>query len=226
MSVAKGTEMKAKTDTGTGKTVWAGARRGAVAAGTAAFAATAWAAALPSRGAETTALAVPPPGHADGETCAHMAIPPLEKMNFFKITMAFHATPSNSLTAAVGTDADGDGRLSLREQAVEFGWDGGAWFIRRQTPSAWWERERLEWAGGGAGPRQFEAVRWLRSADPDFRLCLSAGGMPLASWDGPDAWLPQEALHGGLVRVTARGEGVEGLAVLTAGAEGTILNIR
>ena len=172
--------------------------------------------------ASVQTVAVPPPAHADTESCAHLAVPPLADRTALRVALALNASPSNSLSAAVGVDADGDGRLSLREQALEFGWDGGAWFIRRRTPQGW---ERYEWPGPD-GPQVFEAV--LSFGQPGRRwLRLSVGGVPLVGgsfWVG--GWLPPEAVEGGVVRVTARGSGVGGTAEVAATTEGTVLLLR
>ena len=134
------------------------------------------AAALLVSGADTVSTAVPPPVSADTERCVHLAVPPPAGKDFIKVSMSFNASPSNSLSVAFGADADGDGRLSLREQAAALGWDNGAWFVRRPGASAW---ERLEEAGA-AGPRLLEAVLWLRSATAGPRLALSVDGTPAA----------------------------------------------
>ena len=71
----------------------------------------------------------------------------------------------------------------------------------------------------------FEAVLWPRRTHAETRLSLKADGAALVA-GGTEAWAPREALDGGLARVTARGAGVEGSATLSAGADGTVLNIR
>ena len=163
---------------------------------------------------------VPPPAHADMESCAHLAVPPLEGRTSLRVALAFGASPSNSLSVAIGADADGDGGLSLREQSAEFGWDGGSWFIRRRSPYGW---ERYEWPGA-EGRRFFEAALNLSGSGPR-RLKLSADGEQLAALPAED-WLPREALDGGLIRVTARGAGVDGAAGAVPVTEGTVLIVR
>lgn len=166
-------------------------------------------------------VVVPPPVFADTETAAHVPLPPLGDKQHFKVSLDFNASPSNCLTVAFGRDADGDGRLSLREQAVELGWDG-AWFIRRKGVSAW---ERYELAGTD-GRHLFEASQWLHRTRPDQRLTLSADGVPLAFGNETEAWLPISALDGGTARVTARGAGVAGAAEMTANADGLALKLK
>lgn len=171
--------------------------------------------------ADVAQIAIPPPAFADTEIATHIAVPPLEGKSFFKVSAAFNASPSNSLTVAFGVDADGDGRLSLREQTVETGWDG-VWFIRRKGVCGW---ERLEQTGT-EGRRLFEATRWMHRAEPQQRLALSVDGTP--PMFGPDVatWLPLSALDGGMARVTARGRGVEGAAERVTGMDGIILKLK
>ena len=40
------------------------------------------------------------------------------------------ASPSNAAEVAIGTDADGDGNLSVEESAYAFGYDCGTWYCR------------------------------------------------------------------------------------------------
>lgn len=171
--------------------------------------------------ADAAPVAVPPPAFADTETAAQILLPPLADKSFVKVSMDFNASPSNCLTVAFGVDADGDGRLSLREQTVETGWDG-VWFIRRKGVSGW---ERLEQAGA-AGRRLFGASQWLHRSQAQQRLALSVDGTPPAFGTEAAAWLPLSALDGGTVRVTARGHGVEGTAELVTGADGIVLKLK
>jgi len=166
-------------------------------------------------------VVVPTPVFTDTETVAHVALPPMDGKKYFKVSLDFNASPSNCLTVAFGRDADGDGKLSLREQAVELGWDG-AWFIRRKGIAAW---ERNELAGTD-GHHLFEASKWLYRTRPDQQINLSADGVPLAFGNGTEAWLPLSVLDGGTVRVTSRGTGVEGTALIIVNADGTVLQLK
>jgi len=178
--------------------------------------------ALRTCGAVPVLAAIPSPVFADTETCVHVAVPPLAGKDFLRVSMPFTASPSNSLSAAFGVDTNGDGRLSLREQAVELGWDGGFWFVRRSAVSAW---ERLEKAGA-AGTRLLEAVLWLRPGTSGPRLALSVDGAFDAFGEDAAAWLPVSALEGGTVLVTARGHGVEGTADVVTGVDGILLRLK
>lgn len=174
-----------------------------------------------SSGADTLPVAIPLPVFADTEAVTNIAVPPLGDKQYFKVSLDFSASPSNCLTVAFGRDADGDGSLSLREQAAELGWDG-AWFIRRKGASAW---ERFGLAGTD-GRHLFEASQRLRRAQPEQQLSLSADGAPLAFGNGTGTWLPLSALDGGTVRITSRGAGVEGVAEMAAEIDGIVLKIK
>ena len=45
-------------------------------------------------------------------------------------SLELQASPSNNVEAAIGRDADEDGRLSLDEVALTVGYDCGEWFVR------------------------------------------------------------------------------------------------
>ena len=51
-------------------------------------------------------------------------------MSRIEFTLALDASPTNAVEVSVGTDADGDGALSLDEAAWTFGFDCGRWFWR------------------------------------------------------------------------------------------------
>lgn len=174
-----------------------------------------------ARGADTLTAAPPPAVFADSETVTNVVLPSLENRQRIRISLDFNASPSNSLTVAFGRDADGDGSLSLREQAVELGWDG-EWLIRRGGVSAW-ERFALP---GTDGHHVLEASQWLLRMRANQRLTLSVDGAPLAFGNGTEAWLPLSALDGGTARVTARGTGAGGTAEITAETDGAVLKIK
>ena len=171
--------------------------------------------------AAASATPVPDAHHEDTERRIHLPMPPLDGKTTLRITLAFTASPSNSLTAAIGPDTDNDGRLSLREQDAEFGWDGAEWFIRRRAPDGqgW---HRYAWPAA-AGERALDAALGLAPARP--HLTLTAAGATLARLDAED-WLPAASLPDALIRVTARGVNVAGTAEVTASTEGTLLILR
>ena len=68
---------------------------------------------------------------ADTEVSTNMAFvverPAMTRIEF---TVALNATPTNNVEVAIGTDANGDGNLSVEESAYVFGYDCGSWFER------------------------------------------------------------------------------------------------
>ena len=68
---------------------------------------------------------------ADSEVSTNIAFaverPAMTRIEF---TVALDATPTNNVEVAIGTDANGDGNLSVEESAYAFGYDCGAWFCR------------------------------------------------------------------------------------------------
>ena len=51
-------------------------------------------------------------------------------MSRIEFTLAFNASPTNSVEVAIGTDANGDGVLGLDEADWTFGYNCGKWFCR------------------------------------------------------------------------------------------------
>ena len=73
---------------------------------------------------------------ADTEVSTNIAFagerPAMTRIEF---TVALDATPTNGVEVAIGTDANGDGNLSVEESAYVFGYDCGKWFKRSQSES-------------------------------------------------------------------------------------------
>ena len=82
-----------------------------------------------------TVSSLPPSEYADTEVSTNIAFtverPAMTRIEF---TVALDATPTNSVEVAIGSDANGDGNLSVEEAAYTFGFDCGKWFERE------WER--------------------------------------------------------------------------------------
>ena len=96
---------------------------------------------------------LPPSEYADTEVSTNMAFvierPAMTRIEF---TVALDATPTNNVEVAIGTDANGDGNLSVEEAAHVFGYDCGTWFAR----SAGLEGlGSLEGLGGGRVEKTF-----------------------------------------------------------------------
>ena len=74
---------------------------------------------------------LPPCDYADTECSTNFPVTvDFTSMSRFVFDLALDAAPSNSVEVAIGTDADGDGNLSVEESAYAFGYDCGTWFCR------------------------------------------------------------------------------------------------
>ena len=74
---------------------------------------------------------LPPCDYADTEVSTNFPVTvDFSEMSRIEFTLAFAASPSNAVEVAIGTDADGDGDLSVEEAAYTFGCDCGTWFCR------------------------------------------------------------------------------------------------
>ncbi len=80
---------------------------------------------------EVTVGQLPSPLYLDTEVSTNIAFQ-VEVGNFNRLefTLGVEASASNSVEAAIGTDANSDGVLSLDEVDVAFGCDCGKWFER------------------------------------------------------------------------------------------------
>ena len=89
--------------------------------------------ALPVAALAVTVEPLPPSGFADTEVSTNIAFvverPAMTRIEF---TVELDATPTNNVEVAIGTDADGDGNLSVEEAAYTFGYDCGSWFCRER----------------------------------------------------------------------------------------------
>lgn len=69
--------------------------------------------------------------YADTEVSTNFPVTvDFREMSRIEFTLALDASPSNAVEVAIGTDADGDGNLSVEETAYAFGLDCGTWFCR------------------------------------------------------------------------------------------------
>ena len=79
---------------------------------------------------------LPPCDYADTEVSTNFPFAvDFNTMSRFEFALALDASPSNAVEVAVGTDADGDGNLSVEETASVFGYDCGSWFERTTETS-------------------------------------------------------------------------------------------
>ena len=84
-----------------------------------------------------------------------------DAMKALALSIACEATTSNTVQAAFGCDADGDGVLQVDEAALTVGWRCGAWFVRDEL----------------AGEEIAEA-RPCSSRNLDWRLTVGSDGTP------------------------------------------------
>ena len=74
---------------------------------------------------------LPPVAHDDTETTTNVSFAALQDCaGKFKFSLTCRTTPTNNVQVAFGTDANGDGVLSLAESDLIVGWDCGAWFVK------------------------------------------------------------------------------------------------
>lgn len=97
--------------------------------------------------------------HADVEATTNVSFMAWqENAGRFTFSLTCRATPTNNVQAAFGTDADGDGVLSLEESDLVVGWDCGAWFVQNG-----FDGERVE-SVVGAGDEQ--TLVWTATLSP------------------------------------------------------------
>ena len=74
---------------------------------------------------------LPPCDYADTECSTNLpVVVDFREMSRFVFGLSLDASPSNAVEVAIGTDANGDGNLSVEESAYAFGYDCGTWFCR------------------------------------------------------------------------------------------------
>ena len=108
---------------------------------------------LPMAAFAVTVEQLPQSEFADTEVSTNIAFvverPAMTRIEF---AVALDATPTNNVEVAIGTDANGDGNLSVEESVHVFGYDCGTWFAR----SAGLEGlGSLEGSGGGRVEKTF-----------------------------------------------------------------------
>ncbi len=74
---------------------------------------------------------LPTVAHDDTETATNVSFAAWQDCaGKFNFSLTCRTTPTNNVQIAFGTDADGDGVLSLAESDLVAGWDCGAWFVQ------------------------------------------------------------------------------------------------
>ena len=119
---------------------------------------------------------LPPVAHADTETVTNVPFTAWqEHVGKFMFSLTCRTTSTNNVQAAFGTDADGDGILSLEESDLVVGWDCGVWFVQYG-----FDGERIE-STSIAGDEQtlvWTAKLSPRTATPD-QVTATVGGLPV-----------------------------------------------
>ena len=87
---------------------------------------------------------LPAPEFADTEVSTNLPFSvSFDAMSRIEFSLSLDASPTNNVEVSIGTDADGDGNLSVWEAAHTFGFDCGRWFQRDA------ERDEVKVAGEG-----------------------------------------------------------------------------
>ena len=144
--------------------------------------------------------ALAPSAFSDTEASTNIAIAPLVGGRSFTVSLSLDATASNCVEVAVGHDAaTADGVLSHAESSIQFGWDGGFWFLAAPGLT-----NRVESAPVGPETRKTLLLRLgVRPNDKVRDIALLDGTTPLLP-NTPAISLPMAA-SGNMLRVTTRG---------------------
>ena len=111
---------------------------------------------------------LPPSEYADTEVSTNMPfVVSLDSMSRLEFTLSLDVSVTNSVEASIGTDADGDGNLSLDETDYTVGCRCGVWFQRDAVRDS-----EVETVGeGGEGQRRERLfVLKKRKLDPAWNL--------------------------------------------------------
>ena len=141
-----------------------------------------------------------PSAFADTEASTNIAIAPLVGGRSFTVTLSLDATSSNCVEVAAGNDATPtDNVLSHAESTIQFGWDGGLWFLAAPGLT-----NRVEIAPAGPETRKTLLLRLgVRPNDKVRDIALLDGTTPLLP-NSPAFALPT-ATSWNMLRVTTRG---------------------
>ena len=144
--------------------------------------------------------ALSPSAFADTEASTNIVISPLVGRRSFAVSLSLDATASNCVEVAVGHDAaPADGALSHAESSLQFGWDGGLWFLAAPGLT-----NRVEIAPVGPETRKTLLLRLgVRPNDTVRDIALFDGASPLLP-SQPAIALPAAASWN-MLRVTTRG---------------------
>ena len=110
---------------------------------------------------------LPPPEFADAEVSTNLPfVVSLDSMSRLEFTLSLDASLTTCVEASIGTDANGDGDLSLDETDCTVGFRCGVWFQRDAVK----DRE-VEQEGRQGNPRLEKTfVLKKRKLDPDWNI--------------------------------------------------------
>ena len=109
---------------------------------------------------------LPLSAYADTEVSTNMPfVVSFDSMSRLEFTLSLDVSLTNSAEASVGTDADGDGNLSLDETDYTVGCRCGVWFRRDAVAD-----EEVEIVGGGGQRRKRLFVLKKRKLVSDWNL--------------------------------------------------------
>ena len=111
---------------------------------------------------------LPPSEYADTEVSTNMPfVVSLDSMSRLEFTLSLDVSVTNSVEASIGTDADGDGNLSLDETDYTVGCRCGVWFQRDAVRDS-----EVETVGEGGEEQRRERLFVLkkRKLDPAWNL--------------------------------------------------------
>jgi hypothetical protein len=141
-----------------------------------------------------------PSAFADTEASTNIAIAPPVGGRSFTVTLSLDATSSNCVEVAVGNDATPtDNVLSHAESTIQFGWDGGLWFLAAPGLT-----NRVEIAPAGPETRKTLLLRLGVRPNDKVRDIALLDGTTLLLQNSPAFALPT-ATSWNMLRVTTRG---------------------
>ena len=105
---------------------------------------------IPTMARGVTVEPLPQSAYADTEVSTNMPFAvSLDSMSRLEFTLSLDVSVTNSVEASIGTDADGDGNLSLDETDYTVGCRCGVWFQRDAIAD-----KEVEIVGGGGQRRE------------------------------------------------------------------------
>ena len=146
---------------------------------------------------------LPPVEFPDTEVVTNVAIATSGNASRdYAFELAFTGSASNNVEIAFGTDADGDGALSLDEITLSVGWDCGEWFVLNTATETRFS------AVGADGVHELVGRMRLRADGQVRAISFADGTTPLfprladldVAWSFPMEW--------NVVRIVGRGENV------------------